>query len=105
MVLLAGIVWLLLGAGCKSPDSVNWDRRVGIFTYADAVAELGEPVQKATLSDGTTLGQWIARKKATRTHKILYGGWIEDEADSLDQLLTLSFDKSNVLRAWKMVYK
>src|SRR2546421_12998193 len=43
--------WLLTGwlmAGCASTPKVDWNSRVGIFTYDQVVAEMGPPDKSST---------------------------------------------------------
>jgi hypothetical protein len=54
--------WLL--AGCASTPKVDWNSRVGNFTYDQAVAELGPPDKSTKLSDGSTVADWITRKSS-----------------------------------------
>jgi hypothetical protein len=59
-VLSLGILFLAAAffAGCKTTQ-VDWNSRVGSYTHAQAVAELGSPDKQATLNDGKTVDQWI----------------------------------------------
>jgi len=57
------IVWLaaaLFIAGCAT-HRVDWDTRVGVYTYNQAVVELGPPDKQAKLTDGQTVAEWISR--------------------------------------------
>ncbi len=45
--------------GCKSTPKVDWNSRIGNYTYDLAVAELGPPDKTAKLSDGKTVADWI----------------------------------------------
>jgi hypothetical protein len=49
----------LLFAGCKSTPKIDWNSRIGSYTYDQAVAELGPPDKSAKLSDGKTVADWI----------------------------------------------
>ncbi len=60
----------LLGllAGCRSsapPSSplIDWDRRVGLYTYNLALVDLGTPEHSVGLSDGTVVADWITREE------------------------------------------
>ena len=55
-------VWLL--AGCASTPKVDWNARVGNFTYDQAVAELGPPDKSTKLSDGSTVADWVRRSSS-----------------------------------------
>jgi len=57
-----GVLLAMLGlvfAGCTSTPKVDWNSRVGNYTYDQAVTELGPPDKMAKLSDGTTVADWI----------------------------------------------
>ena len=61
-VLCFSLLLALLGfffAGCSSTPKVDWDSRIGNYTYDQAVTELGPPDKTATLSDGRTVADWI----------------------------------------------
>jgi hypothetical protein len=49
----------IIFAGCKSTPKVDWNSRIGNYTYDQAVAELGPPDKTAKLSDGKTVADWI----------------------------------------------
>ena len=49
----------LVFAGCKSTPTVDWNSRIGNYTYDQAVAEFGPPDKTAKLSDGKTVADWI----------------------------------------------
>lgn len=47
--LVASVAFLL--AGCSTTKKVDWDSRVGRFTYDQAIAELGPPDKQSRLGD------------------------------------------------------
>ena len=49
----------IIVVGCKSTPKVDWNSRIGNYTYDQAVAELGPPDKTAKLSDGKTVADWI----------------------------------------------
>ncbi|MGH9578308.1 MAG: hypothetical protein ACRD3R_12790, partial [Terriglobales bacterium] len=53
----------LLLAGCAT--AIDWNTRVGTYTYDQAVLELGPPDKHAQLSDGTTVAEWLAYRGGT----------------------------------------
>jgi hypothetical protein len=63
----ACIKWSLLFAlafaigGCAT-QHVNWQARVGTYTYDDAVREYGPPDKDSTLSDGSVIADWVVRE-------------------------------------------
>lgn len=51
-------------AGCASTSKVDWDSRVGNFSYDQAVAEKGPPDKSAKLSDGSTVAEWFIKRSS-----------------------------------------
>jgi hypothetical protein len=45
--------------GCKSTPPVDWDSRIGTYTYDQAVIDLGPPDKQAKLDNGQTVAEWI----------------------------------------------
>ena len=60
-VLSLAILFLVVAfiAGCKTMPQVDWNSRVGAYTYDQAVADMGQPDKQGKLSDGKTVDQWI----------------------------------------------
>ena len=56
---------IVLITGCSTTKPIDWDSRVGTYTYDQAVTDLGPPDKQAKLTDGNTVASWI-------THR--YGG-------------------------------
>jgi hypothetical protein len=44
-------------AGCATP--INWQARVGVYTYDQAVTDYGPPMAFATLSDHSTVTYFL----------------------------------------------
>lgn len=59
LILLAAVLFL---AGCATTRQVDWNSRVGFYTYDQAIVEFGPPDKQATLSDGRTVAEWISRR-------------------------------------------
>jgi hypothetical protein len=60
VVLLSAVAaTLLLLPGCKSTPKVDWNTRIGTYTFDQAVTELGPPDKSAKLSDGKTVAEWV----------------------------------------------
>jgi hypothetical protein len=64
----------LLVTGCKTTPKVDWNSRVGSYTYDQAVAEMGPPDKQAKLSDGTTVAEWITHRSGGGGMSIGIGG-------------------------------
>ncbi len=105
-VILALTVTFL--AGCATNPAVNWDGRVGHYTYSQAVTELGPPDRQARLSDGKSVYKWYVQPPGG-THfnsgMSYYGnngfGAGQNIGSSFNpQMLQLTFDSDGTLIAW-----
>ena len=74
------LVLIALGT-LSSCAGVDWDARIGSYTYDDAVREYGPPDSEAKLDDGTTIAAWEIQR-----------------ARNWANFLNMEFDKSLVLR-------
>jgi hypothetical protein len=103
-------LWLaiaLLIAGCATYQA-TWDKRVGVFTYDQAVTELGPPDKQAKLTDGQTLAEWISRFNNPGTTGVgngFYGGTtgvglMQTAPAYRESTLRLTFNTNHVLSAW-----
>jgi hypothetical protein len=53
----------LVIAGCATTKPIDWNSRVGSYTFDQAVTELGPPDKQAKLSDGRTVAEWITHRE------------------------------------------
>ena len=93
--------WLLLFCACAT-TKVDWNSRVGNYTYDDAIAELGVPDRQATLTDGSIVGEWLHARGGTfgTTHfSRYYGIQNYDIHEFPDRFLRLTFGPDRQLRA------
>ncbi len=60
-------------AGCARQPVVDWQARVGLYTYSQAVADVGSPDKTAKLSDGATVADWQLRGNGASYWGIGYG--------------------------------
>lgn len=51
---------MVVAAGCATTPKVDWEARVGSYTYDEAVLELGPPENVAELQNGTKVAEWAA---------------------------------------------
>lgn len=51
----------LVLAGCVTAPKIDWQARVGNYTYDQAVLELGPPDKFAKLSDGVIVAEWLTQ--------------------------------------------
>ena len=48
--------------GCKSTPPIDWNSRVGSYTYDQAVTDLGPHDKQAKLTDGKNVCEWITHR-------------------------------------------
>lgn len=71
-VSFTSILWLiaallalpLLSTGCASKPKIDWNSRVGSYTFDQAVLELGPPDKASDLSDGTKVAEWFVKRNS-----------------------------------------
>lgn len=117
--LVAGLllaVSLMLSA-CKTTPPIDWNSRVGNYTYDQAVTELGPPDKYARLSDGLTVAEWITGRRGNSSISI-GTGFISGGSHSAtgvgvgqtmgggysDMILRLTFGVDNRLLTWSKNY-
>lgn len=101
------LVASVMVAGCVT-NKVNWDTRIGNYTYDQAVTDMGPPDKQAKLSDGKTVAEWVTRYSSGGTVMVGGGfyhrpggiGFIETSPSYYERKLRLTFTTSNVLAAW-----
>lgn len=110
------ILWLSLAmvlTGCSTTRKVDWNSRVGAYTYDQAILELGPPDKQARLTDGQTVAEWITRRSGgmgltvgTGTYGSGAGVGISQSIGSgyLDRVLKLIFDTEGRLSNWSKNY-
>ena len=115
MSVLASL-WLAVAfvvAGCKTTPTVDWNSRVGHYTYDQAVADMGPPDKQTKLSDGETAAQWITLHGnnggvsfGTGFYGGNYGVGVGQSVGQTypDHVLQLTFTTNNVLASWKKNY-
>ncbi len=109
----AKFVWLagllaLLATACTTPPKIDWDARVGNFTFDQAVQEMGPPEKKASLTDGTLVADWLVMRGRSNPiyHSFPDGRVIRTEgARDPDRLLRLAFAPDGKLKEWKRVWR
>ena len=47
--------------GCAT-TKIDWNSRIGQYTYDEAIAELGVPDRHAQLTDGSIVAEWLQRR-------------------------------------------
>lgn len=110
------VVLLLLAlvlTGCSTTRKVDWNSRVGYYTYDQAILELGPPDKQAKLTDGQTVAEWITRRSGgvgltigTGTYGGGTGVGVSQTVGSgyTDRVLKLIFDTEGRLSNWSKNY-
>ena len=98
-------------AGCKTAPQVDWNSRVGAYTYNQALGDMGPPAKQTKLSDGKTVDQWITLHGS---NGITMGGFNNNNygmgagqsiAQSYkDHVLELTFGPDGKLVSWAKNY-
>ena len=115
--------------GCATNPPVDWNSRVGHYTYTDAVRELGQPGREIRLSNGSTEFKWFPRTgpapaAANSGSSFAVGGLNNPNAannlnwtaansgigtgpgasHAFNRYLELTFDSNGVLTSWSKNY-
>jgi hypothetical protein len=99
-----------------SPDTAHWNGRVGNYTYTQAVADLGTPLDTKQLADGGSMAEWITQRGVTgpavqTTDGTIHTGGAESSVNQMvsqtpkNQYLRLTFDAGGKLTKWDQVYR
>jgi hypothetical protein len=91
-VQLAALIAFFL-AGCAT-TKIDWNSRIGSYTYDEAVGELGVPDRQATLTDGSIVGEWLTRRGGAYGHMHYFPGsrfHTYDVSEMPDRYLRLVF--------------
>jgi hypothetical protein len=99
-------------AGCASPPPINWDSRIGHYTYDQAITELGTPARQARLSDGKLVSKWFIQPPVgprLNTGMSYYGSTGFNTGQTIgpsfnSEMLQLTFDTDGKLTAWSKNY-
>jgi hypothetical protein len=109
LLLLLGV---LAVAGCSSTPKVDWNARIGVYTYDQAVMELGPPDRTTQLSDGSRVADWFERRGSTMSVGVGTGFYGPRSGVAVGQtvrpggagvFLRLTFDAAGVLVRWERV--
>jgi len=109
--------WLLgafLLAGCASPR-IDWNARMGTYSYDQAVVELGPPDKSARLTDGTMVADWITRRAQTviapQPYFLAPGCYFGPFSPTYTETyfpaeyLRLTFSPDGKLKSWKQTHR
>ena len=93
------IVFAVFFVGCAT-TKIDWNSRIGSYTFDEAVSELGVPERQATLSDGSVVAEWLTGRGGAYGHTHYSPGWrfqTYDIYEMPDQYLRLVFGPDKTL--------
>jgi len=99
--------------GCKTTKPIDWNSRVGTYTFDQAVTDFGPPDKQTTLSDGKLVAQWITHRYGGSSFSVgtgFYTGGVGVGVGQTtgsaypDRILTLTFGADGKLVAWSKNY-
>ena len=109
LLLLAAVVVL---TGCSSTPKVDWNTRIGNYTYDQAVAEKGPPDKSAKLTDGSTVAEWYIKPSSSMSFGVGTGYYSRGSSVAVGQsvgsspsgqYLRLTFAPDGKLTKWERV--
>jgi hypothetical protein len=94
--------------GCATRPPIDWDSRVGHYTYNQALNELGVPARQSRLSDGKAVYKWFVQPPVAprfNSGMSYYGstGFSTGQTPGggyNNEMLQLTFDVDGKLTAW-----
>ncbi len=97
--------------GCATTPPVDWNSRVGNYTYDQAVHELGLPNRQARLSNGAAVFKWFLQPTggtgigmSNNGMNNGFGAAQNISPGFSNHYLQLTFDTNGVLTAWSRNY-
>ena len=107
-ILLLTSLLALFATACATTPKIDWDTRVGSYTFDAAVREMGPPEKTASLSDGTRVADWLVFRGRNNStyHSFPDGRVIRTEGvRDPDRLLRLTYAPDGKLKEWKRVWR
>ena len=100
---------MVLISGCATAPPVDWNSRVGHYTYAQAINELGPRIGKpiSAMAEGSQMvhpGRWHDRYAQYYMNNGFDVGPNNNPGGLSDRYLQLTFDTNGVLSAWSKNY-
>jgi hypothetical protein len=103
----------ILLAGCATMQTVDWNSRVGRYTYNQAVNELGPPDQQIPSSDGKVVAKWVIQRYSGPSYNVGTGYFGNHTGFAAShnfgpayksRFLQLTFGTDGLLTAWSKNY-
>jgi len=103
---------IALVTGCTTTKPVDWNSRVGHYTYNQAISEFGLPNRQTKLSDGKVESKWFVQPPVGprfNSGMSYYGNNGFGAGQTIgtsrnDQMLQLTFGTNGTLTAWSKNY-
>lgn len=101
---------LIFMTGCTTRPTVDWNSRVGSFTYDQAVLELGPPDRVTEISGGKKVADWVIGHSSSPRFSIGVGSYgrgggvgvgTGTGGDSIEKILRLNFAADGTLQGWE----
>lgn len=115
----ASLLGLFFLTGCATNPKIDWNSRIGNYTYDQAVLEMGPPQSTARLTDGTTVADWLTQRGYSHGYVatgagvgtasgpyVAAGAWQPYTSTTTpDYYIRLNFAPDGKLVAWRNVTK
>jgi len=107
------VLAVTLLSACSTTSSVNWDDRIGHYSWDDAVTEFGDPDRVADLDGGVKAAEWIKERTTGLASASDTPSYVRGEAIAPSQtygstapakVLRLSFTPDGKLFNWERNY-
>ena len=101
---------LLLVVACTSTPKVDWNSRVGSYSYDQAVVELGPPDRMTEISEGRKVADWVTGRSSTPRFSVGVGSYGRSGGvgvgtgtggNPVEKILRLTFEKDGNLLQWE----
>jgi hypothetical protein len=111
--LIIPVLATALLTGCETSKPIDWNSRVGTYTFNQAVTDFGPPDKQTTLSDGRLVAQWITHRYGGSSVSVGTGFYTGPVGVGVghttgsaypDRILTLTFGTNQVLAAYSKNY-
>lgn len=103
---LLGLLLVLILGGCATRPRIDWNSRIGIYTFDQTVHEMGPPDKWVKLEDGSLVGEWLVQRGYTRGTVYGMPGWYPQfysDIPTPDYYLRLTYGPDGQLASWKQV--
>ncbi len=114
---IVGLILIAFASGCATGPKIEWNERIGNYTYDQAILEMGPPDRMASLTDGTKVAEWLTGRGSAQGLTMGWGGpvyppygygpttYYHAEPPTPDRFLRLTFGPDGRLLRWQRVYR